>query len=114
MCHCFTGDAEAARIYTQEFGFLLGIGGYLLQGTETSRALEEAVKETPLEFLVLETDGPYVKPKAPEDFRKAVEKSRNTSLMIPEVAKRIAEIKGIDVEEVEQITTKNVKTHFKI
>ena len=34
--------------------------------------------------------------------------------MIPEVAKRIAEIKGIDVEEVEQITTKNVKTHFKI
>lgn len=64
VCHCFTGDAETARIYTQEFGFLLGIGGYLLQGTETSRALEEAVKETPLEFLVLETDGPYVKPKA--------------------------------------------------
>lgn len=51
VCHCFTGDAETARIYTQEFGFLLGIGGYLLQGTETSRSLEEAVKETPLEFL---------------------------------------------------------------
>lgn len=115
VCHCFTGDAETARIYTQEFGFLLGIGGYLLQGTETSRALEEAVKETPLEFLVLETDGPYVKPKVPEGISgKQWKKSRNTSLMIPEVAKRIAEIKGIDVEEVEQITTKNFKTHFKI
>lgn len=115
VCHCFTGDAEAARIYTQEFGFLLGIGGYLLQGTETSRSLEEAVKETPLEFLVLETDGPYVKPKVPEGISgKQWKKSRNTSLMIPEVAKRIAEIKGIDVEEVEQITTKNVKTLFQI
>ena len=115
VCHCFTGDAETARIYTQEFGFLLGIGGYLLQGTETSRALEEAVKETPLEFLVLETDGPYVKPKAPEGISgKQWKKSRNTSLMVPEVAKRIAEIKGIDVEEVEQNTTKNVKNHFKI
>lgn len=115
VCHCFTGDAETARIYTQEFGFLLGIGGYLLQGTETSRALEEAVKETPLEFLVLETDGPYVKPKAPEGISgKQWKKSRNTSLMVSEVAKRIAEIKGIDVEEVEQITTKNVKNHFKI
>ena len=115
VCHCFTGDAETARIYTQEFGFLLGIGGYLLQGTETSRALEEAVKETPLEFLVLETDGPYVKPKAQEGISgKQWKKSRNTSLMIPEVAKCIAEIKGIDVEEVEQITTKNVKNHFKI
>ena len=88
VCHCFTGDAEAARIYTQEFGLLLGIGGYLLQGTETSRSLEEAVKETPLEFLVLETDGPYVKPKAPEGISgKQWKKSRNTSLMIPEVAK---------------------------
>lgn len=74
VCHCFTGDAETARIYTQEFGLLLGIGGYLLQETETSRSLEEAVKETPLEFLVLETDGPYVKPKAPEG--KAVEKEQ--------------------------------------
>ena len=115
VCHCFTGNAETARIYTQEFGFLLGIGGYLLQGTETSRALEEAVKETPLECIVLETDGPYVKPKAPEKISgKQWKKSRNTSLMIPEVAKRIAEIKGIEVEEVERITTKNVKTHFKI
>lgn len=115
VCHCFTGDIKTARIYTQEFGFLLGIGGYLLQGTETSRALEEAVKETPLESLVLETDGPYVKPRAPEKISgKQWKKSRNTSLMIPEVAKRIAEIKGIDVEEVEQITTKNVKRCFQI
>ena len=68
-----------------------------------------------MEFLVLETDGPYVKPKAPEGISgKQWKKSRNTSLMVPEVAKRIAEIKGIDVEEVEQITTKNFKTHFKI
>ena len=113
--HCFTGDAKMARIYTQEFGLLLGIGGYLLQGTETSRSLEEAVKETPLEFLVLETDGPYVKPKAPEGISgKQWKKSRNTSLIIPEIAKKIAQIKQVDVKEVELTTTKNVKTLFQI
>ena len=41
-------------------------------------------------------------------------KSRNTSLIIPDVAKRIAELKGIDVQEVEKVTTENVKRLFNI
>jgi ribonuclease R len=46
--------------------------------------------------------------------RMNADKMEHYRSILPEVAKRIAEIKGIDVEEVEQITTKNFKTHFKI
>lgn len=45
VCHCFCGTAELAKIYTGEFGLLLGIGGSLLQ--ENQKELEEAVRETP-------------------------------------------------------------------
>ena len=100
-------------MYTEEFGFMLGIGGLLLQSD--CQELEETVKQIPLKFLVLETDGPYVKPMKPEGISgKQWGKSRNTSLIIPDVAKRIAEIKGIDVQEVEKVTTENVKRLFNI
>lgn len=71
--------------------------------------------EIPLEFLVLETDGPYVKPMKPEGISgEQWEKSINTSLIIPDVAERIAKLKGIDVQEVEKVTTENVKRLFNI
>lgn len=92
---------------------MLGIGGSLLQSN--CYELEDTVKQIPLEFLVLETDGPYVKPMKPEGISgKQWGKSRNTSLIIPDVAKRIAELKGIDVQEVEKVTTENVKRLFNI
>lgn len=107
VCHCFTGDYQIAKKYTEEFGLLLGIGGSLLQ--DHCEGLEDAVKRVPLEYLVLETDGPYVNPKKPEQFSgKQWKKVRNTSLIIPEVAARVAKLKGISVEEVEQTTTENV------
>ncbi len=113
VCHCFNRGVEYAKIYTEEFGFMLGIGGSLLQSN--CYELEDTVKQIPLEFLVLETDGPYVKPMKPEGISgKQWGKSRNTSLIIPDVAKRIAELKGIDVQEVEKVTTENVKRLFNI
>lgn len=66
VCHCFTKGVEEARICTKEFGFYLGIGGALLQ--EDSEELARAVKDTPLEFIILETDGPYVKPTHPAEY----------------------------------------------
>lgn len=113
VCHCFNRGMYYAKVYTEEFGFMLGIGGSLLQSD--SQELEETVKQIPLEFLVLETDGPYVKPMKPEGISgKQWGKSRNTSLIIPDVAERIAELKGIDVQEVEKVTTENVKRLFNI
>lgn len=113
VCHCFCGDAETAKAYTG-LGLLLGIGGMLLQRPEKCAALEDAVRRTPLESLVMETDGPYVKPFCPDLPEKQLRQARNTSLILPAVARRIAAIKGISPEEVERVTTENVRRVFRV
>ena len=68
-----------------------------------------------LKYLLLETDGPYVKPRKPDDVTgKQWEKARNTSLILPAVAVKIAELKGIPVEDVYRITEENTKRIFRI
>jgi len=113
VCHCFNRGSDIAKVYTEEFGFMLGIGGSLLQ--ENCQTLEQAVIDTPLEYLILETDGPYVKPKRPESITgKKWTRARNTSLIIPDIAKRIAVLKGIEISEVERVTTDNAIRLFKL
>ena len=115
VCHCFCGGADIARIYTEEFGLCLGIGGTLLMKPKYRRQLEETVIATPIEYLLLETDGPYVKPERPDAVTgKKWTKARNTSLILPAVAEKIAYLKGISVEEVLRITEENTKRVFKI
>lgn len=115
VCHCFGGNAKTAKIYTKKFGLCLGIGGTLLMRPEISAPLQEAVKATPMEFLLLETDGPYVKPKRSEGIsKKKWDRARITSLILPAVAAKIAELKGISVEEVFRITEENTKRVFGI
>ena len=115
VCHCFVGDASVAKIYTEELGLCLGIGGSLLMRSEISEPLSEAVKETPLEYLLLETDGPFVKPVKPGNItKKKWEKARNTSMLLPAIASKIAEIKGITSEEVIRVTEENTKRVFGI
>ena len=114
VCHCFSGGADEAKIYTEELGLSLGIGGAVLKETERSASLKKAVAETPVEYLLLETDGPYVKPRKPDDVTgKQWEKARNTSLILPAVARKIAELKGLTQEEVYRITTDNAERVFK-
>lgn len=113
VCHCFCGGADVARIYTEEFGLCLGIGGTLLMKPEYSEPLKNAVAAVPMEYLLLETDGPYVKPERPEGITgKKWTKARNTSLILPAVASRIAEIKGIAVEDVLGIAEENTRRIF--
>ncbi len=113
VCHCFKKGPSLAKIYTQELGLMLGIGASVLQ--EGCSQLEQAIKETPISHLLLETDGPYVKPEKPEYISgKKWKKARNTSIIIPDIAKRVAELKGIDVSEVEKVTTENALRVFNI
>ena len=115
VCHCFVSGPETARIYTEELGLCLGIGGTLLTKSEICNHLQEAVKSTPMKYLLLETDGPYVKPARPENItKKSWEKARNTSLILPAVAEKIAELKGISAEEVMRITEENTRRVFGI
>jgi TatD DNase family protein len=99
--HCFSGDGQAARAVTGQ-GFYLGIGGVL---TYKNSGLPDAIREIPLEFMVLETDAPYL---SPVPFRG----KRNESSYLTYIAAKLAEVKGVSVEEVARITTENAQKIF--
>jgi len=99
--HCFSGSAEEAR-ETVELGFYLGIGGVL---TFKNAGLREAIADIPLEWLVLETDAPYL---APMPYRG----KRNESAYVRLVAERLAALKNRPLEEVEAQTTANALKIF--
>ena len=99
--HCFGGDAAAARAIV-DLGFYLGIGGVL---TYKNAGLPVALADIGLEHLVLETDAPYLSP-VPHRGK------RNESSYLSLVAARLAEVKGVPVEEVARVTTANARTIF--
>ncbi|RQO29712.1 hydrolase TatD [Taibaiella sp. KBW10] len=100
--HCF-GDDLAAAEQIIDLGFKLGIGGVV---TFKNSSLPEVLQQVDLQHLVLETDAPYL---APVPYRG----KRNESSYIPLIAHKIAEIKGMEVEAVAQITTQNALQLFK-
>ena len=103
IVHCYSGSVEMAREFIK-YGYKLGIGGVL---TFKNSKLYEVIKEFDLYNFVLETDSPYL---SPEPFRGKQNKPSNIYF----VATRIAELKGISVEEVIDITTKNARGIFDI
>ena len=101
--HCFTGDEiEAHKII--DLGFLLGIGGVL---TFKNSNLDKVIEKVDLKHLVLETDSPYLAP-VPKRGR------RNESSYLVYIAKKLAEVYQIPVEEVAEITTINARNLFGI
>ncbi|MCU0370623.1 MAG: TatD family hydrolase [Bacteroidales bacterium] len=101
--HCFTGDLQQAEHITG-MGFMLGIGGVI---TYKNSGLADVVAKIPLERLLLETDAPFL---APVPYRGI----RNESSYIMEIASRLAEIKGLPLEEIANQTTKNALDFFNI
>lgn len=95
--HCYSGSVEDAKILLDR-GWYLGFGGSLT--FKNARRAPDVVAYMPLERLLLETDAPYL---APVPHRG----TRNDSRFLPLVAERVAQIKGIDAKEVEQITWEN-------
>lgn len=105
VMHCYSYAVEQARTYTRKLGFYLGIGGVVT--FKNAKKLKEVVFDTPMEYLVLETDCPYL---APVPFRG----KRNSSLYLPYVVQEIARIKEIPEEEVVKITEENARRLFRI
>lgn len=97
IIHCFSYGVELAREYLN-MGYYLGIGGVLT--FSNARKLREVVEYAPLDRLVLETDCPYLSPVPHRG-------ERNSSLWLPLVVEKIAEIKGISPEIVIQTTWDN-------
>ncbi len=104
VLHCFTGNWEFARKIL-DLGFLISFTG-IITFDKTGR-LAEVLKNIPLDKVMVETDAPYL---APVPYRG----KRCEPWMTNEVIRKIAEIKGILSQEVEEKTSTTAKNFFKL
>ena len=102
VIHCYSYSPEMAKEFVK-MGYYIGVGGVVT--FKNAKKLVQTVQEIPIERILLETDCPYM---APEPHRG----TRNSSLNLPYVAAKIAELKGISAEEVISITEQNAYRLF--
>ena len=107
VIHCFCGSKEIAEQYLK-LGYHIGIGGSVLQLEERAKDLWEAIPHIPLDRILIETDAPFILPYCKDVIQpKLLRRARNTSLILPAVINKIAELKDISADEVELSTTEN-------
>lgn len=102
VIHCYSYTKESVKQFV-DMGFYFGIGGVVT--FRSAKKVVEAVKNIPMDRLLLETDSPCL---APEPVRG----TRNYSGNIPYIVKKISEIKEIDEQEIIDITNENAKRLF--
>jgi len=102
VVHCYSYSKETAREYL-DMGFYFGIGGVVT--FKNAKQVKEAVEYIPLDRILLETDCPYL---SPEPNRG----KRNSSLNIPYIANAIAQLKGVEYDELVRITSENAKRMY--
>ena len=102
IIHFMTGSKEDAKELL-EFGFSFSFGGVIT----FTRDYDEVIRYLPMERILLETDAPYV---APVPYRG----KRNEPSYVAEVAKKMAELRGVSLEAIAQKTTANALQLFKI
>jgi TatD DNase family protein len=103
VVHCFTGTTEHARVFIDEFGLLLGIGGVVT--FKNAGGLRDAVRAVGLDHIVLETDCPYL---APVPHRG----DRNEPAYAAETARVVAELLETTVDDVTEHTDANARRTF--
>ena len=114
VIHCFYGSKEIAEQYLK-LGYHIGIGGSVLQLEERAKDLWEAIPHIPLDRILIETDAPFILPYCKDVIQpKLLRRARNTSMILPAVIKKIAELKDVSSDEVEQATTNNVIQLFRL
>ncbi len=104
VMHCFSGSPEFAEECVKQ-GFYIALGGVVT--FKNAKKPQEVAKNIPLENLLLETDSPYL---TPEPYRGKTNSPANVRI----IAEKIAQIRGISFEEVEQQTTLNAQKLFGI
>lgn len=104
LIHCFSGSVEMMREY-MKMEMYISLGGVVT--FKNARHSVEVAKQVPLNRLLLETDAPYL---APEPFRG----KRCDSSMIVYTAEKIAELRGISVQELLDITNQNARRFFSV
>jgi len=103
VMHCFTETADVARA-ALELGFYISFSGIVT--FKNARELQAVAAEVPLDRVLIETDSPYL---APVPMRGKV----NEPSFVPHVAAKIAALKGLEMEQVAETTTRNTMRLFK-
>jgi TatD DNase family protein len=104
VLHCFSGDMDMAE-RAMAMGFSISVAGPVT--FKNARRLREITQAIPDDYLLIETDAPYL---TPEPFRG----KRNEPSYLVHIARTIAEIRGISMEDLARITTLNAKRLFRI
>lgn len=102
IIHCYSYSVEHAREYVK-MGYFIGVGGVIT--FKNAKVLKEVVDEIDLDHIVVETDCPYM---APEPHRG----ERNHSGYLPYIVDKIAQIKGVSAQQVEEVTARNARLVF--
>lgn len=100
--HCYSGSVESSVLFTK-LGFYLGVGGIIT--FKNAKNIKEVVSNTDLEYILLETDSPYL---TPEPFRG----KPNMPSYIPLICDEIASLKGLSNLEVARVTMENANRLF--
>jgi TatD DNase family protein len=104
LLHCYSGSKEQALQYIK-LGATLSVAGPVTY--DNAKRLQDVVREVPLEYLLIETDAPYLTP-VPHRGKP------NQSPYVEFVARKVAEIKGLPYEEVATKTRENAQRFFDI
>ncbi len=102
VIHCFTENWEMAKA-AMDLNFMISFSGIIT--FRNAKELREVVRQVPLDRMLVETDAPWL---APVPYRG----KQNEPGYVVEVAKMVAEIKGIDWQEVAEVTTANFRKCF--
>lgn len=100
--HCYAGDSEFAKRLL-DINFIVSFTGNMT--FKKADSIREAARQIPLEYIMLETDTPYM---APEPFRG----KQSEPAHVYQIAYRLAELHKVTIEEVARITTANAKRLF--
>lgn len=101
VLHCFCGSWKEAQMFL-EMGYYIGLNGIIFK-----LELDEIIKKTPLERILIETDCPFLTP--PE-----VKKERNEPINVKYITTKIAKIKNVKDQEIEKVTTENANKLFNL
>lgn len=102
IIHCFTGDYETAKRYV-DWGFYISFSGILT--FKKAEEIRDAAKKLPMDRILVETDSPYL---APVPYRG----KPNEPSYVRHVAEKLADIRGVSIERIEEETTINAKNLF--
>lgn len=104
VLHCYSGSYELAKEYVK-MNFIFGVDGPLT--FKNNRVTKEVVEGIPMEYLISETDSPYL---TPHPYRGL----ENAPSYLPLIVDKIAEIKGLSVDDVKDAIITNVERVFKV